>query len=247
MPTPLQSNSTAATSSAGTSVSTAFVTSNILAGSTIFAAFAAAASTSSNPTSPSATCGGTSMILLASVTASSGSGATVLVAAFALNIPAAQVGTMPTVQGGWTNSATTSQLIQEIPGIVVSTTAAGFIDGGSAATKAQNSTGVQPATCNAYSTAYVGEDLIAIYGDDGGPATLGTLSTGYSVDPKNVSANSHADIGVGYKSSTGASETMSWALSGTEPAWGTILFAFKSAVIPIPLHASQAVKRAAYY
>ena len=66
-----------------------------------------------------------------------------------------------------------------------------------------------------------------MYGDDGGPATLGTCSTGYTADTNNVSANSHADLGIFYKNSTNGAETMSLALTVTIPEWVTILTAIK--------------------
>jgi len=190
------------------------------------------------------------MVHIADVTASSGTGATVLVALFALNTPAGQVGTKPAIVGGWTNTATASQGILEVSGLATGATLGTLVDG-TPATKAQNTTGVTPATASAYTDTAVNEFTLFVYGDDGGPATLGALSTGYTTSASNVSANSHADLGLGWKNSSNGAETASWALSGTEPAWGTILVAFLlPAGPPVArpmLPVLQSVKRGAYY
>jgi hypothetical protein len=216
----LQSAATAATGSSGTSVSTSFATANLTAGSTIIAAFSAASS-STTPTTPTATCGGVSMVLLAQGTSTGGVGSQTLTALFALNTPAGQVGTQPTVQGQWTHGAFTSMVIEEVSGLITSTTQAGFTDG-TPAVKV-NTSGTNPATSASYSSTASNEFLIFVYGDDGGPATLGALSTGYSTDTNNVSANSHSDLGIGYKNSGNGSESASWALSGSLAGQVTIL------------------------
>jgi hypothetical protein len=240
----LQSVATAATAGTATSVSATFVTANLSASSLIVAAFSVAAGGSSPSTTPACTCGGVSMNLRGQITPNGGAGISALVALFDLVVPAGQVGTKPAVQGSWVNAGHGSILAEEVSGL-------GGTADGSAATKAQNSSGVQPATCNAYSSTAASEYLVAVYGDNGGPATLGACSTGYTADVNNVSANGNADIGIFAKNSTNGAETMSLALTGTVPVWGTILIAYQlPAGPPVArpmLPVLQAVKRGAYY
>jgi hypothetical protein len=183
------------------------------------------------------------MTLLGQVTPNGGAGISALVALFALVVPAGQVGTKPAVVGSWVNAAHGSILAEEVSGLGPAS-----VDG-TAATKAQNSSGVQPATCNAYSSTASSEYLVAVYGDNGGPATLGACSTGYTADVNNVSANGNADIGIFAKNSTNGAETMSLALTGTVPVWGTILGAFQLPLGPPVarpiLPVMQAIRRGA--
>lgn len=163
------------------------------------------------------------MVLLAQGTSTGGTGSQVLTALFALNTPAGQVGTKPTVQGNWTNAGFGSMVIEEVSGLVTASTQAAFTDG-TPAVKV-NASGTNPATSGTYSSTASNEFLIFVYGDDGGPATLGALSTGYTTDTNNVSANSHADLGIGYKNSGNTSESASWALTGSLAGQVTILTA----------------------
>ena len=142
-----------------------------------------------------------------------------------LDTPAGDVGTKPTITVTFSGSVEASLLLQEVSGLATGTTTAAVLDG-TAGTTTGN--GGSSTTSPTYSSSVASEYLVLIYGDDGGPETLGS-PTGYTRDTATVSANSNADVGIAYKNSTGGSETGSWPLSGTAAEWGTVLVAFKLA------------------
>lgn len=143
-----------------------------------------------------------------------------------LDTPQADVGTAPVITVTFSGTVNASLLLQEVRGLVPGTSTAAVMDG-TAAT--HTGAGGSSATSGVYSSAVAGEFLVGVYGDDGGPETLGTPtgSTTLTKDANCVSANSFADVGIAWGSSIGGSESVSWPLSGTSADWGTIIAAFQ--------------------
>lgn len=142
-------------------------------------------------------------------------------ALYALDTPAGDVGTTPTITATLSSTFGCSILIQEVSGLLAGNTTA-MLDG----TPAPATGTVTPATSGAYSTSAVGEYLLAIVGDAG--YTVSYSQTGFTADPNNPAPNSAADLQVGFGNSAGGAESMSWAYSGTAH-WGTLLAAFQLA------------------
>jgi hypothetical protein len=215
--------SASAVPSAGTSASVAFSTANLSSGSTVVATAAISALTGSGITGISMTCGGTSMVAIKSVTSGSG-GSECVTVLFALNTPAGQVGTKPTVTVSWTNNGEAAILAQEVSGLATGATLAALADGTPGGT---TGTGGASASCGTYSSSVTGEYLVAIYGDNGGTANY-TIPGGYSADTHNVTGNnSRANIGIAYKNSTGGAESATYTLAGSPGQWATNFVAFK--------------------
>lgn len=80
-------------------------------------------------------------------------------------------------------------------------------------------------TSPAYSSLAAGEDLISVYFDDGGPATVQATQVAFTKDPHSVNGNSFADCYVTWATSTGGAETSGFAMSGTVPDWTAVTFA----------------------
>lgn len=123
-----------------------------------------------------------------------------------------------------------SILVQEVSGIITSSSAAGFADG-TAGTDAEDEVtapfNIGPPT---YAGSAAGEYLVYLYGDDGSGLTW-TVPGGYTADPNGVNTSSLANLAVAYKNSTGGTETGQYAISGsgTAEAAYVILVAFQLA------------------
>jgi hypothetical protein len=159
--------------------------------------------------------------------------ATSWVELWAMDTPAGDVGTKPTITA--TLNAAVSNfgctlLIQEVSGLLAGDTSA-MLDGTGSSNTSNPSTGTaSPATSAAYSSTAANEYLITIYGDPGNGVTVSTPATGYTADGANVNASSSATVMVGYKNSGNAAESASFAFT---PAganfWTVLLVAFKLA------------------
>lgn len=141
---------------------------------------------------------------------------------YALDTPAGDVGTKPTITATiGTNFGATIQVL-EVSGLLAGNTSA-MLDG-----TAGTATGTaSPATTSSYSSAAASEFLFLGYGDPGFAVT-NTTPGGWTADSHNVSGNSLADCAVYYKNSTGGAESASVTLSGAA-TWDTILVAFQLA------------------
>jgi hypothetical protein len=77
-----------------------------------------------------------------------------------------------------------------------------------------------------------GQYLAYAFGDTGQGVTF-TLPAGYTGDAHNVNGSTNNDIAIGYKDSTGGTETGTWTLGagsfGNPDPWGLIMAAFKLA------------------
>jgi hypothetical protein len=131
---------------------------------------------------------------------------------WALDVPAADAGTSPTLTATLAGTSSGSSiLIQEVSGLLAGNTVAmidgapGYQDGG----LGNSSTGSA-----AYSSTATGEYLVCCYGDDGGTVTY-TKPAGYTADTHGVNASGLSDCVISWKDSTGGSEVGSYALSGS--------------------------------
>lgn len=147
------------------------------------------------------------------------------VAVWALDTPAAEVGTKPTITARMKNGlkAQIGILVQEVSGLIVGNTLA-MLDG--TAGVASGTGGSGSTGSPAYTSTASSEYLVSIYGDDGGPVTY-TKPAALTADANNVNSSSNVNVAIAYGNSTNGVEAGSWALSGTAADWGTILVAFK--------------------
>lgn len=155
--------------------------------------------------------------------ASTGFSNSVLGSCYAIDTPAGDVGTTPTITV--TVSATVadvSVLIQEISGL-----APGDAHDGTPGT----STAVAAASVAqpAYTSSAANEYLATFFGDDGQGQTA-TVPSGYTADASNVTSSSADAICVGFKNSTGGAESGTWTFTGPIGNDGFIVVAFKLAV-----------------
>lgn len=106
-----------------------------------------------------------------------------------------------------------------------------------------------------YSDTATNELLVTFFGDWGASITA-TVPSGYTAASANINTSAAADNMVGYKNSTGGSETgtASWSYSPTTgDQWGVITVAFKlpagAGLVPVipKMPYVQAVRRAALY
>jgi hypothetical protein len=139
---------------------------------------------------------------------------------FALDCPAADAGTKPTITATIGTNYGATIIVQEVSGLLAGNTTA-MTDG----TAASAGGTASPATTGSYSSAAAGEYLIACYSDAGNSVTL-TTPSGWTADPHNVQSSSLADGAIFYKNSAGGAESASVTLSAAA-TWATLLVAFK--------------------
>lgn len=222
----LQSASHTAASSSTASVT---LGSNCTSGSTLIATVCATNSLG-NATTSVKDGAGNSFVKIVNIPEASASGDLSL---WALNTPAGDAGTTPTITA--TNGATCFHLailVQEVSGIVTSSTSAGFTDG-AAGTSTANLTPTSGATVGppAYSTSAAGEYLAYVFGELDGAAWTWTAPGGYTADPNSINSTTTGDLAVAYKNSTGGTETGSWTIAPNSnlDQYALILVAFKLA------------------
>lgn len=141
---------------------------------------------------------------------------------YAMDTPAGDVGTKPTITATFGTTFGNVELLEEVSGLAVGNTLAAMVDG----TPVTGSGTTSPATCSGYTSSVAGEYLVGIVGD-AGYATSYTL-TGYTANAVNPGPNGDAQLNQGFKNSAGGSESLSWAISGATN-WASILFAFQLA------------------
>jgi len=241
--------SASATSSEGGLSGTVAATfgTNLTAGSKIIAAVAVNAATGGVDEVISVKDGaGNSLTELASNSGGAGGGWTEL---WAMDTPAGDAGTKPTITATWNTGLAASygfvMLLQEVTGLAAGNTTA-ILDGAVIGAASGNSAS---AASGAYSSGAASEYLTAAYFDPGTGVTIATPPSGYTADPHNVSGQSSADLSVYYKNSSAGAESATFGLSGSGQ-WEVLLTAFKlasgPAFIPAPARAAgQAVNRAA--
>ncbi len=146
------------------------------------------------------------------------------VAIFAMDTPAGDVGTKPTITATFAGgSADASILVQEISGLAAGNTTAAMLDGTAvSAGFAASASDAQPA----YSSTISGEFLVSLQGDDGGPQ-VASQPAGYTLDANAVNNNSFANVCPAYKNSTGGAESGTWTFTGTTTQTALMVIAFK--------------------
>lgn len=172
--------------------------------------------------------------------------ATCDVSLWAMDTPAGDVGTQPTITATISGSTQSSLVLQEVSGLLAGNTTA-MADG----TLGSNSgTGNSGSTGSpSYTSTASNEYLVSAYGDDGGPLTW-TKPSALTADTNSVNTNSYANSALAYGNSTNGTEAGSWALAGTSANWATLLVAFKLSPVSTftqNVHVNQAVMRAAVW
>jgi hypothetical protein len=215
----LQSNSAINAGSGNAAVT--FTTANLSAGTKIIVWVEVSASTSPQTAVTAVKDGALNAWTQLRVASNNSSGAIFL---FALDTPAGDVGTKPTITATINANFGAAILVQEVSGLLAGNTSA-MLDGTPGIATGTTS----PATTGALTTAAASEFLTAGYGDPGDSITV-TTPGGWTADGKNVGPSTQQDLSVYYKNSTGAAESASLTLSGTAvDGWNTILAAFKLA------------------
>ena len=146
---------------------------------------------------------------------------------YALDTPAGDAGTKPTITATIGTNFGAKILLQEVTGLVAGNTSA-MLDGTAATATGTTS----PATTGAYSSAAASEYLVACYGDPGLGISL-TTPAGYTADANNVTGDNLAECAVFYKNSGNGAESASVTMSGAG-TWDTILVAFQLVAGGIP-------------
>jgi hypothetical protein len=204
--------------SATTSYPATFTTANLSAGSKLICAVASDASSAQTITSVKDGAGNT-MTSLASVTLSDGTG---IVALLAMDTPAGDVGTKPTITLTTGQSGSASMLVQEVSGLLAGNTTA-MIDG-TAGTAAGSASGTT--TNPTYSSNASNEYLIVIYGDAGNGITWTAPSSPWTGDANGINTSFNNDVEIAYRNSTGTNETGQYSINGGVD-YGIVLVAFK--------------------
>jgi hypothetical protein len=236
--TVIQSATTAASSSSASSVAATYTTQNLTAGTKLIAALGWASGSTQTASSVKDP-GGTNFTAMGHAPNGSGPSGCDL---WQLDTPAGDVGTKPAITAQFTGNTNASMVILEVSGLATGTTTTAVLDG-TAGTKTGFGGGSTGSPT--YSSTAASELLVTVYGDNGGPETLGTPA---GMNKANVSGNSFGDCGIAWGNSAGGTDAGSWPLSGTSADWGVILVAFKLAFIARPpLIIGQAINRAANY
>ena len=198
-----------------------FTTANLSSGTKLIAAIAGGAN---SPQSISSVKDGTgnSMTALASFTLTDGNS---IVALYAMDTPAGDVGTKPTITVTFGIAGSASILVQEVSGLAAGNTTA-MIDGTAGTAAVTGSSG--STTSPSYSSTAANEYLVVVYGDLGNGITWTAPSSPWTGDANGVNTSFNADIEIAYRNSTGGSETGQYSINGGVD-YGIILVAFKLA------------------
>jgi hypothetical protein len=218
----LQSKS-ASSISAGTTVAATFTTANVQAATKLIALVSWTGNGLTTASVKDAALNAMTKIQVAQLNAGSGGE----ISMWAMDTPAGDVGSKPTITATGGSTADKAILVQEVSGLAVGNTLAAMVDG-----TASNNSGIggSSAASGAYSSTAALEYLLSMYADDGGPETW-VKPTGSTSDANSLNSNSNTDIAAAWKDSANGAESMPWALSGTSADWGVILVAFKLAAV----------------
>ena len=202
-----------------TSISVTFTTANVSSGNKIIAYVASASSTV--PTGVQDGSGNHLTLVASSVAVSPTGGAWI----YAMDVPAGDAGTKPTITASGLGSNGITIIVQEVSGLAPGSTAA--IDG-----TAGTLTGTATSTGSpSYSSAAANEYLVCFFGDHQG-ATPTALSSPWVKDANSQTSQSHASLE--YTNSTGGAETSGWTATSTN-GWEVVTVAFKLAPLSAPL------------
>jgi hypothetical protein len=197
----------------GSSIGATFTTANLSAGSKIIA-YCTGGGAGVPAISTVKDGGGTSWTQIG---AASGGNARAYI--YALDVPAGDVGTKPTITATWAGAAGLGIVIQEVSGLVTGNTTA-MADGTPGTLTGSTSSTGSPT----YSSSAASEFLVCVYGDIGNGVTVSTAA-GWTADAHNVNGSVSSNCMVQYKSSTGGSETDGYTGADTG-GWAIVEVAF---------------------
>jgi hypothetical protein len=241
----LQAASAAGTTGANTKAAT-FTTANLSSGTKLIACFGWNNLTVADTvTSVADTHGTMTQVGLVNDTTNTASAAI-----YAMDTPALDVGTKPTITitFGTGMNPECSMVILEVSGLATGSTLAAMIDGGALA--ASNSGSAPPLNSGTYSSTASNEFLIGVFGDNGGPETIAKPSAWSNLSGSSVNNNSIANCCVAYTNSKNGSEggtSGQWTRSaGSGTGCACLLTAFKLAagVTPAPFYPADQPARA---
>jgi hypothetical protein len=146
------------------------------------------------------------------------------VSLWALDVPAGDVGTKPTITATATGAGSVGIVIAEVSGLLAGNTTA-MCDGALASISgtATGSTGSP-----AYSSAAANEYLVSVYGDDENATTTWTAPGAPWTALPGQNATFSENIALAYTNSTGGSETGAWSQTGGSD-WAVLTVAFQLA------------------
>jgi hypothetical protein len=200
-----------------TSKSVTFTTANVSAGNKLIVAASVDSSTQSFATTNPCWDGTNAFTQIATATIASG----VRVTVWALDVPAGDVGTKPTITvTASISGASLAVLAMEFSGLATGNTTA-MVDGTPGTNTGTTTTIASPT----YSSTAVNELLIEIIGDWGAGVTF-TVPTSSTGDTNNQNTSSTGDILAAWKNSTNGAESMAYTVGGATD-WGQLLVAFK--------------------
>jgi hypothetical protein len=160
---------------------------------------------------------------------------------FALDVPAGDVGTKPTLTATSSSTPGLGIVIQEVSGLLAGNTTAMCDGSAGTLTGTASSTGSPT-----YSSAAANEYLVSAYGDFGTGNTV-VIAGGWNADAHNVNSSTNSNCMVQYKNSTGGSETDGFT-SADGGGWAVAEVAFLLAstvnagpVLPSPFMAQRPV------
>jgi len=206
----------AGNNSFATSVAATFSTSNIASTSSKIFAFVGS-SWSDAPTSVKDG-SNNALTLLPGCSKTSGTGS---VWVYAMDAPAGDVGTKPTITVIFPSSNGQSILIQEVSGLASGVTSS-FVDGTPVGLLGTTASTGSPS----YSSSASGEYLTCFYADNDGSSTVTKTDATWTLDANNQHVFSSAQLE--YKNSTGGSETSGFG-SANSGGWAVLTVAFKLA------------------
>jgi hypothetical protein len=152
-------------------------------------------------------------------------------ALWALDCPAGDAGTAPTITATFAGSQFGGLLVEEVSGLLAGNTSA-MLDGTAGTTSGTLSAGGN-AGPPSYSSTASNEWLAYGYGDNAGSSNVPswTAPAGYTPDANGVNGAGVVNIANAYKNSTGTTETGHYTitLAGGTALWGEIMVAFKLA------------------
>lgn len=145
---------------------------------------------------------------------------------WALDTPAADVGTKPTITGTASGSTNAYIWIQEVSGLATGSTLAAMVDGTPGSNSGSHSSaGALPSPT--YSSSASSEYLFTAA--TGGDSTL-TVPAGLTLDANSLGATGgFAGVYAAYGNSTGGSESAAWSVGSGSDQYAVILFAFQLA------------------
>jgi len=197
----------------GTSVAATFATANVTAGNKIIAVI------SSNYSGLPSTVRDAALNNWTAIGSKvTGTGSVWL---YALDVPAGDAGTKPTITATFSGSTDLAIVIQEVSGLLAGNTTA-MADGTAGVLSGTTATTGSPA----YSSTAANEYLVCCYGDNSGGVTVVKQGAAWTLDANSQHVNSDASIE--YANSTNGAETSGFTGAETS-GWSLVTVAFQLA------------------